>query len=226
MNKLVGVCKCPLVSVFACTAQRGMQKTTTTTNVCFPGQCFCCYSNFFLKLHFEHPSQRCMSWENKKRNHCWFIVASRKSNTKMEAQSLKTTTKKLNVNITCIIISSPACITINLWQLTQTWFSPSATSLTHGGYPESSQQNTVTAMPHLITEDQQHFLERGEGLNHRCVVCERRHSMFQRGHPPGTPNPFKRKKTQYRCAACKVYLCKVKDRQCWWLWHQGNQKLI
>ncbi|KAL8615721.1 hypothetical protein ACOMHN_007474 [Nucella lapillus] len=96
---------------------------------------------------------------------------------------------------------------------------------TYGGYPENPELRGDLQDPATFTLTQangsQHFLERGEGLNHRCAVCERKHSTFQKQNLPGTLNPFKRKKTRYRCAACKVYLC-TSVRECWWIWHQEN----
>ena len=68
----------------------------------------------------------------------------------------------------------------------------------------------------------QHILEKGVGKNHRCMVCQRRHSQYLRDHPGTHPNsnPFKRSKTSFRCTLCKVYLCAQEERQCWWIWHQ------
>ncbi|KAL8608907.1 hypothetical protein ACOMHN_063036 [Nucella lapillus] len=68
-----------------------------------------------------------------------------------------------------------------------------------------------------------HTLEKGEGKNHRCMVCQRRHSQYLRDHPRTHPshNPFKRSKTSFRCRVCKVYLCAQEERQCWWVWHQA-----
>ena len=67
-----------------------------------------------------------------------------------------------------------------------------------------------------------HILEKGVGKNHRCFVCQRRHSQYLRDHPGIHPNsnPFKRSKTSFRCTVCKVYLCAQEERQCWWIWHQ------
>ena len=66
-----------------------------------------------------------------------------------------------------------------------------------------------------------HVKERGEGGNHRCVVCERRHYDYVRDHPGVTEgsNPFKRRKTWFRCSACQVYLCVKEGRPCWSAWH-------
>ncbi|XP_076461345.1 uncharacterized protein LOC143293889 isoform X4 [Babylonia areolata] len=84
------------------------------------------------------------------------------------------------------------------------------------GYPADISKN-AGASDHSL-----HALEKGEGKNHRCIVCQRRHSQYLRDHPRthASNNPFKRSKTSFRCSACKVYLCAQEERQCWWVWHQ------
>ncbi|KAL8615720.1 hypothetical protein ACOMHN_007473 [Nucella lapillus] len=67
-----------------------------------------------------------------------------------------------------------------------------------------------------------HSLVKGEGWNHRCVVCERKHNRYAK-HCPGvteSTNPFKRRKTSYRCSSCQVYLCAKRYSPCWTEWHK------
>lgn len=71
-----------------------------------------------------------------------------------------------------------------------------------------------------------HVPERGEGHSHRCVVCERKHNQYAKLHP-GTHrnslNPFGRRKSSFRCASCRVYLCVKDSNNCWAEWHGHSQ---
>ena len=49
-----------------------------------------------------------------------------------------------------------------------------------------------------------HFPFKGEGKNHRCVVCERKHFLSKKRSPE---NPSPRHKTTFKCGQCDVYLC-------------------
>lgn len=49
-----------------------------------------------------------------------------------------------------------------------------------------------------------HFPFKGEGRNHRCVVCERKHFLSKKTNPN---NPSPRHKTTFKCSQCDVYLC-------------------
>jgi len=49
-----------------------------------------------------------------------------------------------------------------------------------------------------------HFPFKGEGRNHRCVVCERKHFLSKKINPN---NPSPRHKTTFKCSQCDVYLC-------------------
>lgn len=68
-----------------------------------------------------------------------------------------------------------------------------------------------------------HTAERGEGRNHRCVVCVRKHEWYAREHPGVhySKNPFKRSKTSFRCSVCRIYLCAQRERPCWQTWHES-----
>lgn len=103
-------------------------------------------------------------------------------------------------------------------------FSLAASSFTHAGFQDwADQDGNVQLQPQQASQPHlQHDLEVGEGLDHRCVVCEHNHRSFQKTHPVGTPNPFKRKKTRYRCGVCQVYLCKWRERPCWQIWHKES----
>lgn len=71
-------------------------------------------------------------------------------------------------------------------------------------------------------EGQDHVPQRGEGRNHRCVVCSWKHYRYAKDFPGKLSegaNPFKRSKTMNRCRACHVYLCAPHLKPCWDTWH-------
>lgn len=57
-----------------------------------------------------------------------------------------------------------------------------------------------------------HFPEKGVGKDHRCVVClEKRRRLMQGGDGGNVPNAAK---TTFKCSECDVYLCTLKEQNC------------
>lgn len=80
-----------------------------------------------------------------------------------------------------------------------------------GNFPQdrkkeaSNKRRSVDApVPARLMNVGTHFPVRGEGTNHRCVVCERKHFASMKTSPD---NPFPRHKTTFQCSHCEVYLC-------------------
>ena len=61
-----------------------------------------------------------------------------------------------------------------------------------------------TPVPERLSNVGIHFPFKGEGKNHRCVVCERKHFSSKKANPD---NPSPRHKTTFKCSQCNVYLC-------------------
>lgn len=123
-----------------------------------------------------------------------------------------------------------AILHVYIWQISivffMCWFLPVMSAAFHlpefGSQGDSEQHlGALLSKTPFPTPSIMHIKERGEGGNHRCVVCERRHYSYARDHPGVTEstNPFKRRKTWFRCSACRVYLCAKKERSCWSAWH-------
>ena len=49
-----------------------------------------------------------------------------------------------------------------------------------------------------------HFPFKGEGKNHRCDVCEKKHFLSKKQNPS---QATARHKTTFKCSQCDVYLC-------------------
>lgn len=61
-----------------------------------------------------------------------------------------------------------------------------------------------------------HFPEKGEGKNHRCVVCLEKRRRLRRGDGDNVPNAAK---TTFKCTECDVYLCILKEQNCFKKYH-------
>lgn len=62
-----------------------------------------------------------------------------------------------------------------------------------------------------------HFPEKGEGKDHRCVVCLEKHRRLMQGGDGGrVPHAAK---TTFKCSECDVYLCINKDQNCFRKYH-------
>jgi len=61
-----------------------------------------------------------------------------------------------------------------------------------------------------------HFPNKGEGKNHLCVVCLEKRRPLQRGPGGNVPNAAK---IIFKCTECDVYLCILKEQNCFKKYH-------
>lgn len=81
-----------------------------------------------------------------------------------------------------------------------------------GNFPQQSKstasnkrrRSADTPLPARLTNVGSHFPFKGQGRDHRCVVCERKHFSSMKTSPE---NPSPRHKTTFKCCQCGVYLC-------------------
>ena len=67
-----------------------------------------------------------------------------------------------------------------------------------------------------------HFPEASESTEHRCVVCIKKHQVYEKAHPnvPAKNNPHKKSKTVFFCTKCDKYLCIKRNTTCWQDYHK------
>lgn len=72
---------------------------------------------------------------------------------------------------------------------------------------------SIPTNPEARLVDVSHFPGKGEGKDHVCIVCNRKHSEYKASNNGATyqNNPFKRCKTIIMCKTCNVYLCSPKS---------------
>ena len=96
-----------------------------------------------------------------------------------------------------------------------------------GNYPQTCLQASADvkrrrsgeACPERLLNVGLHLPIRGEGTNHRCVVCEKRFKEAKRIDPNTS---VKHHKTTTKCGQCNVYLC-VTAENCFYDYHTKAQ---
>jgi hypothetical protein len=80
-----------------------------------------------------------------------------------------------------------------------------------GNYPQSRKsaatnksRRNVEGEPERLRNVGMHLPFKGEGKNHRCAVCDKKHFLSKKGNPAQTTP---RHKTTFKCSQCDVYLC-------------------